>query len=364
MSDNVMVHLNDFFFTGKERTLLEFDGITVSLFRYETSVAALRVRNRRGEIIFLPYQGQQVWSCVFDDRNITMKSMFTQPEHTQDYLRTYGGFLLHCGATAMGVPSKEDTHSLHGELPNAQYQDAFLSSGRDDSGSYVVVGGQYKHTVAFNHNYLAKPTVKIYSDSTLLYVSMQITNLKRTEMELMYMAHINFCPVDHARLVYSADYNPDNVKVSVNIPAHIKTSASIEDFKNFLYKLEKNPELHHNMDPDSLFDPEVIFSIQYRTDEIGMAHNMQVHPDGYADYVAHYPAQLDQAIRWIARTPDQDSLGLVLPANTGNGGYLAEKAAGNIKIIGAGETVRFDLKVGLLNPEEAGRMMVKIEEIK
>lgn len=55
-----------------------------------------------------------------------MKSMFREPVATQSFSHNYGGFLLHCGATAMGVPSKEEAHPVHGELPSAPYQKAFL----------------------------------------------------------------------------------------------------------------------------------------------------------------------------------------------------------------------------------------------
>ncbi len=58
----------------------------------------------------LPFQGMQIWSAEMDGQNLTMKSMFAEPHPTRTYLENYGGFLLHCGATAMGVPSKGDTH--------------------------------------------------------------------------------------------------------------------------------------------------------------------------------------------------------------------------------------------------------------
>jgi hypothetical protein len=360
----MLVYLRKGFFTEKEQVILEYGDIFVSLFRYDSGVEALHVRNKRGEIILLPYQGQQIWNCVFDKRDITMKSMFHEPVDTQEYLATYGGFLLHCGATAMGVPSREDTHPLHGELPNARYQEAYIVCGEDESGRYVSIGGRYRHIIAFNHHYLAEPAVKIYDSSALLDVSMRITNLKKTEMELMYMAHLNFRPVDNAELIYSADYTPESVEFNINIPKHIKTSVPIEDFKEYLFKLHENPVLHHRINAEALFDPEVVAKIRYKADENGMAHSVQVHPDGYADYAGHNITQLDQALRWIARTPDQDAMGLVLPSNTGNGGYLAEKSAGNIKTVAPGETVCFNLKVGLLSPNETEVMIQKIQDIK
>jgi len=357
-------YLHDSFFSDKERIFLDYEGLQVSLFRYDTSVAAVKINNRRGEIIILPYQGQQIWRCRFDGRELAMKSIFDAPEPTIDYLKTYGGFLLHCGATAFGVPAKADVHPLHGELPNAPYQVAHVSCGQDGKGHYIAVGGEYEHRVAFNCHYLAAPVIKIYENSTLLDVSMTINNLLSIDMDIMYLAHINFRPIDYAELVYSADYDAAHVQVNVNVPEHIKTNVPIDKFKAFLKQLKENPVMHHRLTPDMLFDPEVVMSIQYKADDNGVAHSMQVHPDGYADYVGHRPSQLDQALRWIARNPDQDALGLVLPSNSGNGGYLAEKAKGNVKKLAAKKNVRYDLQVGLLSPDETETMKTVIQNCK
>ena len=133
-----------------------------------------------------------------------MKSMFSEPQPTQVYLETYGGFLIHCGATAMGVPTRDDTHPLHGELPNAPYHRAYLVTGSDQNGAYIGIGGSFQHTVAFNTNYLAEPFVRVYEDATLVEVEMTLTNLKRSPMPFMYLAHVNFQPIDQGKLVYSA----------------------------------------------------------------------------------------------------------------------------------------------------------------
>ena len=182
---------------------------------------------------------------------------------------------------------------------------------------------------------------------------MKITNLLKSQMEVMYLAHLNFRPIDHSELVYSTDYDPEHVIVNINVPDHIKTSVPIEDFKAFLHKLKNDPKLHHHIDPNALYDPEVVMSVKYNTDENGSAHTMQIRPDGYADYVSHYPKQLPRALRWITRTPDQEAMGMVLPSTSGNDGYEKEKAAGHYITLPTGETLKFDLKAGLLKPEEA-----------
>ena len=80
-------------------------------------------------------------------------------------------------------------------------------------------------------------------------------------------------------------------------------------------------------------DPEVVFFVDYTADRDGWAHSLQVHPDGTADYIAHRPDQLNHGVRWISRTPDQDTLGIILPATAESEGYTAEKAKGYLRTL-------------------------------
>ncbi|MGQ9625616.1 MAG: DUF4432 family protein [Anaerolineae bacterium] len=360
MTEEITINLEPCFFGEKEKVFLEHEGLSASLFRYESGVCGLRVKNELGYITMLPFQGQQIWWVEFEGRALTMKTMFPEPRPTQDYLSTYGGFMLHCGATAMGVPTREDTHPLHGELPNAPYQKACLKVGQDEKGPYIGLSGEYQHTVAFKCNYVAKPLVKLYAGSMLLPISIAITNLRDAEMELMYMAHVNFRPVDNGRLVYSAPCTPKSVRVRTSIPSHVRPS---EKYLKFLKELQEHPERHNVLSPELEFDPEVVLYIDYKADEEGWAHSMLVHPDGYASYIRHRPKELNHGVRWICRIPNQDALGIVLPSTAEPEGYLAEKAKGNIKFIPPRGSVKFELEAGLLRPQEAKQMEEKINRI-
>jgi hypothetical protein len=355
-----IIHLYPEVFSEKEKILLSAPPFTASIFRFPSGVCGLRLKNEQGTLVMLPFQGQQIWTAEFGGRNLTMKSMFDGPHPTRVYLENYGGFLLHCGATAMGVPSAQDTHPLHGELPNAPYDEAFLILGEDTRGSYLGLGGSYRHTVAFNHNYLAEPLVKLYAGSSIFSVTLTITNLKHSPMELMYLAHINFRPFLNGRLVYSARCTPQTVRVRASIPSHIRPGPG---YAEFLQELKSHPEKHHVLTPDLKFDPEVVFSIEYLADEKGWAHTLQVHPDGSADYVAHRPDQLDKGVRWICRTADQEAIGIVLPATAEPEGYSAEKAKGNLKTIPAQGRFTGEMLIGALGPAQTKEIQATIDRI-
>jgi hypothetical protein len=358
-ASQTIVHLSQAQF-GRARPLIEHGPLSAATFRFDSGVCALELSNDRGQLVMLPFQGQQIWDATFDGRALTMGSMFEQPQPTRDYLQTYGAFLLHCGVTAMGVPTGEDTHPLHGELPNAPYQRAWVVVGEDEAGAYIGLSGSYRHTVAFSTNYVARPMVKLYAGSSMIRVSLDVHNLKRTAMELMYLAHINFRPVDNARLVYSAPCTPEHVRVRRSIPSHVHPGPG---YREFLQELGEHPEMHHVLSPELVFDPELVFSIDYLADAAGWAHSLQVHPDGGADYVAHRPAQLPIGVRWICRTPDQDAIGLCLPATAEPEGYHAEKAKGNIITLAGGATWHIDLEVGTLSGARAREIEAKIADI-
>jgi hypothetical protein len=179
-------------------------------------------------------------------------------------------------------------------------------------------------------------------------------------MELMYLAHVNFRPVDNGRLVYSAPCDPDHVRIRSSIPSHIHPP---QGYREFLAELEAQPEKHNVLKPGLAFDPEVVFFIDYSTDVSGWAHSLQIHPDGSADIISHRPDQLDHGVRWISRTADQDCLGIILPATAEPEGYSAEKAKGNIKVIPPGGQFYCQMEAGALSPTEAEAMEAKINQI-
>ncbi len=352
-------------FTPRERSLAHFGSLSATAFQYRSGVSAVRLNNEHGEMIVLPFQGQQVWSAEFGGpeiapRTLTMRSMVREPRPTQDFLATFGGFLQHCGATGAGVPAQSDSHPLHGELPNAPYPSAYLVTGEDRVGAYIGVGGAYQHTVAFAVNYVAEPLVKIYADSTIFNITMNISNLKRSQMELMYLAHVNFRPVDGGRLVYSVPRTPQHVRVRNSIPSHIRPGPG---YLEFIAALTQDPSLHEVISPDLPCDPEVVFFLDYVADQDGWAHTLQIHPDGSADYVRHRPEDLPRATRWISRTPDQEAIAIVEAGTCETEGYSAEMAKGNIRVLAGGETFSCSLDVGVLPVARARSLEEAINQL-
>ncbi len=353
------INLYKEFFVEKEKTVLENGGLKASIFKYSTGIEALRLSNGKGYVTLLPFVGQQIWDMEFLGHNMVMKSVHDEPEVCKDfYGESYGCFLMHCGLSAMGNPTAEDTHIPHGELPVAKYKEAYILSGEDEKGAYISLSGKYTHKRAFEYDYEFCPECRLYENASTVDVTVNFTNHKELPLEYFYLCHINYLPVDGSRLYYTAKH--ENIvahhEVPESYPKHLadKTNA-------YLDKLDKDISIMDNIDSTTQsYSPEIVFTCKYDADKNGDAHTIQLMPDGYACYVKHKPEELPFGVRWIARTADEDALGMVLPATAEHMGYLYCKKKGYEKYLATGETVTYHITAGILSPEESDTMKNKI----
>ncbi len=352
-------HLSPENFSRGEVLVAQSGVLSASTFRFASGVCAVRLRSDRGEVVILPFQGQHIWSAKMDGRDLSWRSMVKEPMPNVSFLETFGGFMQHCGLSGVGGPGPEDTHALHGELPNAPYQEAWLEAGSDARGEYLALGGRFHNAAAFTLDYVAEPLVKLYAGESLFTVEMKVTNQKQTPMEMFYLAHINFLPIDNARLVYSAPIA--NVRVRANIPSHVMANP---DYAALIAGLKADPAQHETIQPGRMFDPEVVFLIDYVADAEGWGHTLQVHPDGSADYVRHRLAELPRVTRWISRTPDQDSLAMAEIGTSEPDGAILERQKGNALILGPGESFHTSFDVGSLPAAEAKQVVAHVEEVR
>ena len=88
---------------------------------------------------------------------------------------------------------------------------------------------------------------------------------------------------------------------------------------------------------------------------------MQYDKNGHSTFVIHKPEQLPFGIRWISRTEDEDTLGMVLPATSEHLGKLYCQRNGQSSFLGKGETVNYHMVTGLMNNCEADALLAKIK---
>jgi hypothetical protein len=360
MSDSVKIDLHAVRFEAQPVTLLQANGMIASVFRYSTGIEALSITTPIGAVTFLPFKGQQVWDAQFSGRRLTMRSMFKEPQDTTDYLSTYGAFLIHCGVTAMGAPGPQDTHPLHGELPNARFQSAHLVAGADEQGPYLALSGEYQQAHAFSFNYRFRSEVMLRPDATHFDVAASVENLRPVPLDVMYLAHINFLPADGGRLLDTVRDDRTGIAVRRVHPKGLQIS---DAQRRLVEQLAADPAIHRHLTPSQRIDPEIVLFLTCAADPEGWAHALQLHPDGNADFVSYRPEELPVGVRWISRLGDQEALGLILPSTSGVDGYTAEKAKGRVVTLAGGGTYSCRYRCGALDATAAKAMVHQIEAV-
>lgn len=355
------INITKSFFADREQLLLTHGEFNVTAFKYSTGVEALRVENSKGYFIILPFKGQQLWKLNFNGTNLSMKTTINEPVPTKDYLKTYGGFLYHCGICSFGAP--DEIHPQHGELPNADYNSAYISCGKDEKGKYIAVGGTADYDVAFTKKYRFSPECRLYEGETVLKISVSLENMRNDPMEYMYLCHINFKPIDGAKLICSAETDSRHIKVYRAVGENVPKEKALK-LNSYFDRLEKNPEIHTNVgSADEAYDPEICFGIRYSGDKNGRAYSMQYKEGFGACYVSHPTDILPYAIRWISRTDDEDSMGMVLPATGEHLGYKYAKENGQIRFLAPHERLEFYIEAGYIDGQRSEAVLKKISEI-
>lgn len=353
-------YLRENFFTDKETVLVESGELKATLFTYSTGVKAVRISNSKGSATVLPFDGQAVWRCDFLGRELTMKSIYDEPQKCSFYGETYGFFLMHCGLSAMGNPTAADTHPGHGELPLAKYGSAWIETGADKEGAWISVGGVYAHRRCFEANYRFCPELRLRAGATSIEVDVSFTNLKDLPLEYYYLCHVNHRPVNGSKLLYTAD--PKKAIINSEVPDGYRkdwadaTSAWLDEFG-------RNPACGDQIGAKGeSYRPEIVNCFMHYPAKDGWAYTMQLEPDGGAIYVKHDPKQLPYGTRWIARTDDEDALGMCLPATSEHKGRLYCQAHRQQRILKTGKTVRYHIETGLLDKKAASAMKRLISE--
>ncbi|CAD9223245.1 Putative cytoplasmic protein [Burkholderia cenocepacia] len=336
-------------FREAPRTLYRTDGLIVTAFAYPSGVEALKLENRRGHLVVLPYLGQMIWAAEFDGRDLTMKQMFRQPKRAASIIDTYGCFMFHSGLLRNGCPGPDDTHALHGEMPCAPMDRASLVVGTDARGATVEVTGEYEYVQGFGSHYVARPSVRLAAHDARMTIAMEVTNLGGTPMDLMYMAHLNYAYVPGGRFVQSLPAG--GMRLRDSVPAHVKPTAA---WRDYTATLAREPARLATLDAPALYDPEIVFFMNdVETDADGVAHFRLAHPDGGAFHTAYRPAQFPHATRWVLHNADQQVAAFALPSTCEPEGYEAERRKGHVAALAPGASRRFEVVTGYLSAAEA-----------
>jgi Domain of unknown function (DUF4432) len=358
-SGQVAVDLKRSFFGETERIVLRYGQCTASLFRYRAGVEAIRLTNECGHIIVLPYMGQIVWRAVFDGVELAMQSMFREPRLAKAIVETYGCLAYHAGLLRNGVPSPQDTHVLHGEMPCAEMDEAGVECGTDARGPWIAVTGAREYAMGFGAHYRATPRVVLRADAADFDVVMEVENLSAAPMDLMYLCHVNFAFAEGGRIVQPVSFTPEHVVTRTAIPGHV---APNDDYRALLGELAKNPARMEILDEPHRYDPEQVFYIKgLKRGADGLVHFMMARREGDGFTIAWDPESMPHTIRWVLVNSDQRVAAFAMPATCEPEGYLAEKRKGNVRSLAGGAKASFSTHIGYVESTRAATVAQSIE---
>lgn len=345
------VHLSPDQFGVVGRSVISSGLFDVELFRYDTGVAAVRLKNSRGVLEVLPYCGQMIWRAQFDGVNLSMGSPFRAPRLTRDLLDTYGCFLYHSGILRNGNPAPEDDHQLHGEMPCAPMEKATLTIGADECGPWLELSSECEYLRGFGDHYLARPVVRLRSDSACFEVRMVIRNLGREPMDLMYMCHSNFAFLRGGRLIQPAPFDAAHTAIRAAVPEIVQSNP---DYLRRLEEMGQDPSATEWLDHVAMFNPELVFYLRgLRENDDGLTRFMLQGKDGSAFCVRYRQSEFPHAIRWLLHNSRAQVAGFAMPATCEVEGYTAERKKGNVRQLAGGESATFSMELGRLTQDEA-----------
>lgn len=332
-----IIELQRNFFTESRKEFFRNAEMIVNLFRYPSGVEAIEFKNTRGRMVVLPYMGQMIWDLEFDGVDLKMKNMFSQPKKVTGVVDTYGCFAFHSGLIRNGCPGPEEDYELHGEMPCAEMDRAWLEI--TDYG--IKICGESEYVKGFGNHYLARPTVTLFNQETFIEISMSVKNLSGSAMPLQYMCHTNYAFKENAIMKQNI---PDHVfKLRETIPEHVKPT---EKWMQYNKKLLSGEEMITALNQSDMYDPEIVFFADDLDKYQSEAEFEMISADGNTFFTRFSTAELNYATRWILHNNDQQVGAFVLPATCRPEGFQAAKKAGTLLSLGAGEEKSFTVVTG------------------
>lgn len=345
------IKLKKSFFSRSPVDIVSMEGCCAELFTYESGIEAVRLKNRRGQLVVLPYYGQIIWRAMFDGVDLTMANRFKEPRPADDIVGTYGCFMYHSGLLRNGNPGEHDHYPLHGEMPLAPMDRAGIEIGEDADGPWLAVVGEREYLMGFGDHYMARPRVVIRPDEATFEVHMEVENLALDPMDLMYMCHANFAFVEGGRIIQPTGFSNADTVVRSSVPAIVQAN---DEYLAQLARMAKDPSATEVINPELGFDPELVFYLKnLKKAEDGLVHVMLRRPAGDAFVVNYDPADFSYLVRWILANNKQKVCAFAMPATCGVEGYYVEKQLGNVLTLPGGASAGFKIKLGYLRAAEA-----------
>jgi hypothetical protein len=243
-----------------------------------------------------------------------------------------GGLLMTCGLTTMGAPTIDEGEplGLHGRVHHLPAEN-FSADGRWDGDEYVMwVEGRVREAAMFGANLVLHRRIETRLGSSSIQIHDTVENEGYASSPHLILYHVNagFPLVDAGtRLVTNSKATPRDAEAEKGVGHERELSQPMPGFAEQVY--------WHDVKPDSE----------------GMAMAAVVNDSfaggaGLALYLRYPKAQLPWLYEWKMMGEGTYVLG-VEPANALGYGRAVERAAGRLPSLAPGESVHYDLEIGV-----------------
>lgn len=323
-------------FTAHKTLIAQSADFEIHAFAYRSGIEALEIKNSQGHLVVLPFMGQMIWDAEFLGTDLCMKNMFSEPKPAKSIVETYGCFAFHAGMIRMGCPTPQDDHVLHGEMPCANMDTAWLEIDETS----VTIKGTYEYVMGFGDHYLATPSVRLAKDASVFDIQMQVKNLASVPMPLQYMCHINAAYIDNAEMTQNI---PDSTfTLRESIPAHVQPT---EQWLAFNESMKVSAPMAA-LDQPAMYDPEIVYFMENLPDHVERAE-FRMNIGDKSLVTAFNTNEFCCATRWILRSEDQQVAAYALPATCRPEGFLTAKANGTLQYLAPQEARVFTVRTGI-----------------
>ena len=333
----ITIPLHKEHFTKQKQLIAHSNNFEVNAFVFNSGIEALEIKNNQGHLIVLPFLGQIIWDAKFLGIDMCMKNMFSEPKKSNGIIGTYGCFAFHSGLISNGCPSPEDNHLLHGEMPCAPMDSAWLEIEM----GCLTVKGQYEYVMGFGEHYLATPSISLEANASLFDIKMKVKNLGSKPMPLQYMCHMNTAYVEGA--TFEQNIPDEAIKLRETIPGHVKPTEQWLDYNEML---KVSPPIQSLTD-NKMYDPEIVYfmdKLSKFTDEA--IFEMTISKDN--KLITHFDTSMFYyATRWILYNGDQTVGAYVLPATCRPEGFLAAQLNDTLLYLATNEEREFKVRTGI-----------------
>ena len=248
----------------------------------------------------------------------------------------FGGLLLTCGLSSIGVPETDqgDTLGLHGRVSNLPASNINYGGYWQDGEYYVFVEGQVRETRVFGENLLLKRRMRTQAGIPTIIIEDTIVNEGYQVSPHMLLYHINagFPLVSEGtRLIApSLKITPRTEDARAGMDYYATFEAPTADYREQVF--------YHSMQADG--DGFVRVDLISEAVQDGLPLGL---------YVRYRQAELPCFIEWKMMGQGVYSVGLE-PATNWVDGRSRERLSGALTVLQPGETRSYYLEIGISKP--------------